>query len=66
MLITFNIHCLELDKLCTIFVQAIIKHLSLMKQFAEETLIMVLTAVAFVAFIAMACYIHDTFEYIPQ
>jgi len=40
--------------------------LSLMKQFAEETLIMVLTAVAFVAFIAMACYLHDTFEYIPQ
>ena len=46
--------------------QTIIKHLSLMKQFAEETLIMVLTTVAFVAFLAMACYIHDTFEYLPQ
>jgi hypothetical protein len=37
-----------------------------MKQFAEEALIIVLTAIASVAFIAMACYIHDSIEYIPK
>jgi hypothetical protein len=37
-----------------------------MKQFVEDTLVMVLTVVAFVAFLAMACYLHDTFKYIPQ
>jgi len=36
-----------------------------MKHFAEEALIMVLAAMAFVAFIAMACHIHDSIEYIP-
>jgi len=37
-----------------------------MKQFAEEALIMALTAVAFVAFLAMACYLHDSLEYMPN
>ena len=37
-----------------------------MKQLVEDTLVMALTAIAFVAFLAMACYLHDSLEYIPN
>lgn len=37
-----------------------------MKQLAEEALIMALTVIAFLAFLAMACYLHDSFEYVPK
>lgn len=37
-----------------------------MNQFVEEALIMALTVIASVAFIAMACYLHDSLEYIPK
>ena len=37
-----------------------------MKQLAEEALIMALTVIAVLAFLAMACYLHDSFEYVPK